>query len=185
MSDSAVFETSAFGSATRGEPVPVWFGSRFAQSPQFEAIYKDGMTLVERTANYLDGVGRKEAKALQPPLTLTYATESMRLTTRLLELASWLMVHRALKDGEIDQKQADARRRRVKLSPIGRQMHTKGFDALPAGLRELVDLSFVLNDRIIKIDQSMSASSEAAIPSGNAVVAQVARLEAAFGSTAG
>ena len=31
---------------------------------------------------------------------LAYATESMRLTTRLLELASWLMVRRALKEGD-------------------------------------------------------------------------------------
>jgi regulator of CtrA degradation len=157
------------------------FGARFASSDQFDSIYKEGMALVERTASYLDGPGRKEAKTLQAPLTLTYATESMRLTTRLLELASWLMLHRALKDGEIDQEQAAARRQRVKLSPIGRPEHVKHFDELPSGLRDLISQSFSLNDRITRLDHAITSSAEPARPSENKVVAQFAQLEAAFG----
>ena len=157
------------------------FGARFAASDQFDAIYKEGMDLVERTAAYLDGPGRKEAKGLKAPLTLTYATESMRLTTRLLELASWLMLHRALKEGEIDQQQAAIRRQRVKLAPIGRPSHVKGFDELPPGLRDLVSHSFTLNDRITRLDHAITADVEPAPPATNGVVAQVARLEAAFG----
>jgi regulator of CtrA degradation len=157
------------------------FGARFAASDQFDSIYKEGMALVERTASYLDGPGRKEAKTLQSPLTLTYATESMRLTTRLLELASWLMLHRALKDGEIDQEQAAVRRQRVKLSPIGRPEHVKNFDELPAGLRDLISQSFSLNDRITRLDHAIATSAEPVQPSENKVVAQFAQLEAAFG----
>ncbi len=156
------------------------FGARFAASDQFDFIYKEGMALVERTASYLDGPGRKEAKSLKAPLTLTYATESMRLTTRLLELASWLMLHRALKDGEIDQQQAAARRQRVKLTPIGRPEHVKGFGDLPSGLRDLVSLSFSLNDRVTRLDHAIAASAEPLKPAENTVVAQVAQLEAAF-----
>jgi regulator of CtrA degradation len=157
------------------------FGARFAASDQFDAIYKEGMALVERTASYLDGPGRKEAKALKAPMTLTYATESMRLTTRLLELASWLMLHRALKDGEIDQQQAALRRQRVKLTPIGRSEHVKGFDELPGGLRDLVSQSFSLNDRITRLDHAITANAAPAKPAENKVVAQFAQLEAAFG----
>ena len=157
------------------------FGARFAASEQFDAIYKEGMALVERTATYLDGPGRKEAKDLQSPLTLTYATESMRLTTRLLELASWLMLHRALKDGEIDQPQAALRRQRVKLAPQGRPSHVKGFDLLPQGLRDLVTQSFSLNDRIQRLDRAIASGAEPAAATDNAVVLQFAKLEAAFG----
>ena len=157
------------------------FGARFAASDQFDAIYKEGMALVERTASYLDGPGRKEAKGLQAPLTLTYATESMRLTTRLLEIASWLMLHRALKDGEIDQQQAGLRRQRVKLGPIGRPSHVKGFDDLPQGLRDLVIVSFSLNDRICRLDHAIATGAVPVEVAENMVVAQMARLEAAFG----
>ena len=156
------------------------FGERFAASNQFDAVYKEGMALVERTANYLDGAGRKEAKNLKAPLTLMYATESMRLTTRLLELASWLMLHRALKDGEIDQQQAGVRRQRVKLGPIGRPGHVKGFEQLPEGLRDLVSHSFALNDRITRLDHAIANGTEPQSIADNMVVAQVAQLEAAF-----
>lgn len=164
----------------------VSFGAHFAQSDQFDAIFKEGMALVERTAAYLDGQGRKEAKNLQSPLTLVYATESMRLTTRLLELASWLLVRRAVKDGEITAAEALHKRERIKLQPLGRPGHVKGYAELPAGLRDLVDASFALNDRILQLDRAIAMKSEdvgvAAI--ANPVDQQVAHLEAAFGSVA-
>ena len=53
-----------------------------------------GMALVERTAEYLDREGRTESRKLKPPVSLAYSTESMRLTTRLLDLASWLLIQR-------------------------------------------------------------------------------------------
>jgi regulator of CtrA degradation len=105
----------------------------------------------------------------------------MRLTTRLLELASWLMLHRALKDGEIDQSQAATRRQRVKLAPIGRPAHVKGFDALPMGLRDLIGLSFSLNDRITRLDLALTANAETSPAAVNTVATQFAQLEAAFG----
>src|ERR1700716_3810108 len=111
---SRVMSTPACtGVAATGNTVS--FGERFAASDQFDAIFKEGMGLVERTAAYLDGAGRKEARALRGPVAVLYATESMRLTTRLLELASWLMIRRALKEGEITTEEARAKRERVKL----------------------------------------------------------------------
>ena len=67
--------------------VTISFGEHFAASDQFDAIFKEGMGLVERAAAYLDGPGRREARQLRGPASMLYATESMRLTTRLLELA--------------------------------------------------------------------------------------------------
>jgi regulator of CtrA degradation len=158
----------------------VSFGRHFANSEQFDQIFKEGMALVERTAAYLDGEGRKEAKTLKSPLTLVYATESMRLTTRLLELASWLLIRRGLRDGEISVEEATRRRERVKLQPLGRPSHVKGFDELPEGLRQLIDSSFALNDRIVKLDRALAdvAASEPQVP--NPVEGQLARLTLAF-----
>ena len=165
-------------------PQTISFGAKFAASDKFETIFKEGMALVERTAAYLDGPGRKEAKGLQAPLTLVYATESMRLTTRLLEVASWLMIHRALKDGEIDSTQADRRRQRVKLTPFGRPQHVKNFDDLPKGLRDLITESFALNDRILQLDRALAtgAPEAAEMAPANPVNNQLARLQAAFGA---
>ena len=74
----------------------VQFSERLTNSAAFGNLFRGGMDLVEETAAYLDGVGRTEAKALDRAVSLTYATESMRLTTRLMQLASWLLLHRAV-----------------------------------------------------------------------------------------
>jgi regulator of CtrA degradation len=47
--------------------VTVSFGERFQASEQFDLVFKEGMALVERTAAYLEGAGRAEAKRLKPP----------------------------------------------------------------------------------------------------------------------
>src|SRR5215468_3704899 len=136
--------------ASAGTGTTVSFGEHFAASDQFDAIFKEGMGLVERTAAYLDGPGRREAKNLKGPVAVLYATESMRLTTRLLELASWLLIRRALKEGEITAEEAHKKRARVKLQTLGRPSHTKGFAELPQGLRDLIEASFALHDRIVQ-----------------------------------
>ena len=88
------------------EAQPVSFGERLANSQAFAALFRDGMALVEETATYLDGPGRQESKKLDRAAALAYATESMRLTTRLMQLASWLLLHRAVKEGEMSHAQA-------------------------------------------------------------------------------
>jgi regulator of CtrA degradation len=94
------------------EAAPVSFGERLAGSQAFSALFRDGMALVEETAAYLDGPGRKESKLLERSAALAYATESMRLTTRLMQLASWLLLHRAVNEGEMSLAQASRRKAR-------------------------------------------------------------------------
>lgn len=162
----------------------VSFGERFQSSQQFDHIFKEGMALVERTAAYLDGPGRKEAKVLAGGAGVLYATESMRLTTRLLDLASWLLIRRALKEGEISEDEAAKKRRRVKLQAFGRPDHVKGFTDLPEGLQGLIHESFSLHDRILQLDRAMSMPARdpdviEERPS-NPVGAQMSMLERAF-----
>jgi len=93
-------------------PEPVIFGERLANSQAFSLLFRDGMSLVEETATYLDGPGRAESKDLSRAAALAYATESMRLTTRLMQIASWLLLHRAVKEGEMSLAQANRKRPR-------------------------------------------------------------------------
>src|SRR6184192_1424602 len=94
----------------------VSFGERLAASQAFADLFRDGMALVEQTAAYLDGPGRQESKKLSRSAALAYATESMRLTTRLMQLASWLLLHRAVKEGEMTLAQANKEKAKVRLA---------------------------------------------------------------------
>jgi len=74
---------------------PLWQAeaiSGFARSELFDRTFQEGMDLVEETAAYLDGAGRQDSKLLSRSAALAYAAESMRLTTRLMQVASWLLV---------------------------------------------------------------------------------------------
>lgn len=159
-------------------------GDRFLKlSAQFDAVFKDGMALVESTANYLDGPGRRQAKGLAAATTVLYATESMRLTTRLLDIASWLLIRRALRQGELSHSEARVKRQSLKLQALGRPSHTTGFDDLPLQLRLLIDDSFQMLDRVIELDRAMTQSQNtpSALPNpGNPVGAQIVQLRKAF-----
>ena len=98
------------------EVQPVSFGARLANSQAFATLFREGMSLVEETAGYLDGQGRQDSKDIGRAAALAYATESMRLTTRLMQLASWLLLHRAVKEGEMSLAQANKEKTKVKLS---------------------------------------------------------------------
>ena len=164
--------------------VTVSFGERFQASTQFDQVFKEGMLLVETTAAYLDGPGRREARELKPPVSVLYATESMRLTTRLLDLASWLLVRRALKEGEITAAEARRKRQRIKLKAIGRPAHINGFADLPEGLRKLIEDSFKLHDRVVQLDKALNepVGGDNVVPLvANPVADQMSLLARAFG----
>lgn len=164
--------------------VTISFAERFTASEQFDQIFREGMALVETTASYLDGAGRRDSKGLSPAQAVVYATESMRLTTRLLEIASWLLVRRSLKSGEISPEEARVKRRRIKLATIGRPDHVRGFSDLPAELRRLIEASFALNDRIVQIDRALEAPALTLVASrSNPVQAQMDQITAAFGQS--
>lgn len=141
------------------------------------------MTLVEATAAYLDGDGRVDAKALEPPASLAYATESMRLTTRLMQLASWLLIRRAVNDGEMTPEQAFDEKNKVKFQSPQGSTSEETYAALPKRLRELNEASLNLYRRVIAIDRMLQAELENKPQTGTneALGAQMSRLTQAFG----
>ena len=157
---------------------PVVFGERLASSQAFAGLFKEGMALVEETASYLDGSGRQESKKLDRSAALAYATESMRLTTRLMQLASWLLLHRAVKEGEMSLAQANKEKTKVKLS-LGDRADAGTMGLLPEQLRDLIDRSLGLLDRVRRLDATMHKPAGEA-PQNNAVERQLGLLKAAF-----
>jgi regulator of CtrA degradation len=156
----------------------VWFGARLAGSQAFADLFRDGMALVEETAAYLDGPGRQESKKLSRNSALAYATESMRLTTRLMQLASWLLLHRAVKEGEVSLAQANKEKAKVKLSGV-EHADEQNITLLPERLRALIQRSKALQSAVRRLDTTIH-SSPARADRGNPVERQLGLLRAAF-----
>lgn len=156
------------------------FFSAFQGSDQFEKVFKEGMGLVEETANYLDGQGRVDARVLDRPGAIAYATESMRLTTRLMQLASWLLLQRAIVAGELTGEENARNKARVNLSEIGAGNVIPGSDRMPEGLTELVDRSLRLHERILLLDSMIPQTQVKEAANENPVANQLDQLARAF-----
>lgn len=158
------------------------FAERFVSSECFNEIFKEGMGLVEETANYLDTDGRREAKALSQSISLSYATESMRLTTRLMQMASWLLIQRAVNEGEMTEEQASAEKHKVKIQASTRSSHIKNFDELPARLQQLIKNAERLFDRIHTLDRMIHDAPKIADEASSPLTKQFELLQQAFGT---
>src|ERR1700760_436774 len=150
----------------------------FTGSALFEKTFDEGMSLVEETARYLDGKGREESKDLPRKAALLYAGESMRVTTRLMQAASWLLVQRAVHDGDMDASDAAGEGYRLGSREICLGGGAEGTELLPAKLRDLLGRSDNLYRRIARLDDILFRGGEA--PPG--VKAQFEKLERAFGN---
>ncbi|WP_333586039.1 protease adaptor protein RcdA [Phenylobacterium sp.] len=151
----------------------------FARSELFDRTFQEGMELVEETAAYLDGAGRQESKRLDRTAALAYAAESMRLTTRLMQVASWLLVQRAVREGDMAPEAACEERYRLAAEMAGAP--AAAADILPAGLVDLMERSERLFERVRHLDRRMYVDvAEDAAP--NPVLSQFDRLRSAFGA---
>jgi regulator of CtrA degradation len=139
----------------------VSFGEKLAASEQFMVLFQEGMDLVSRAATYLDGDGREEAKLLPRAAAVAYAVESMRLTTRLMQVASWLLLQRAVNEGELSRAEAAAEKRRIPLSEQGIVSNKDVLVRLPPRLRDLIVISLRLQARIIHLDLLIYKSRDA------------------------
>src|ERR1700728_3282907 len=157
----------------------VSFSERLASSQVFATLFRDGMALVEETASYLDGAGRTESKKLERNASLVYATESMRLTTRLMQLASWLLLHRAVKEGEMTLAQASKEKSKVRLAACD-PGDAKSIALLPEKLQELIGRSVKLQTDVRRLAGTLHAPQPMKMAVGNPVERQMGLLKAAF-----
>jgi regulator of CtrA degradation len=162
---------------------PIRFGHSFVTSEAFKVLFQEGMELIEETAAYLDGPGREDSRNMPRETSVSYASESMRLTTRLMQIASWLLLQRAVAEGEITSDQAHAEKNRVRLSAQDTPTTIAEFEALPPRLKELVGLAARLHARIIHLERLISETEIAPQPvAPNPVTVQLGMLEEAFGA---
>ena len=151
---------------------------RFASSERFRELFSYGMDLVEETACYLDGEGREAARHLSRRATGLYGSESMRLTTRLMQLASWLLLQRSVADGEMTRAEVMEEKEKVKLNGL-EPVRSEAWDDLPAEFVTLVDRAIALQRRIQRLDAEIYGEPEPE-EAPNPVGQQIDLLKTAF-----
>ena len=148
----------------------------FTEGKVFEKVFVDGMALVEETAAYLDGPGRKLSQSLVREASLTYAAWSMELTTRLMQAASWLVMQKAVRDGDMNREDATQKKYRISRDDPALNADAQRGKGLPDVFLDLVERSENLFERICRLDAAIYGNAAA---EASPVSLQLAELQKA------
>ena len=166
---------------SRDDDRMIRLAEHLAFSRSFQPLFNEGMALVDETAVYLDGPGRTESKELSKPAATLYAAESMRMTTRLMQVASWLLLQRAANQGDMSRAQVEAEKVKVRLEGLGTAKDSPQYADLPESFRSLVERALKLERRIAMLDREIYGELSGIMPEGsNPVGEQINLLRTAF-----
>ena len=93
-----------------------------------------------------------------------------------MQLASWLLLQRAIGAGELTVEDASKENHRISLNDIGKGHDLAGAQDLPDALKALVERSLTLHQRIQKLDSMISAQTTSAPAAPSPVNDQIDRL---------
>lgn len=118
----------------------------------FNGPYDETMALLIEARNYITYHDASEHRKLSPHVRLQISYESMRVTSRLTQVMAWLLAQKAVHAGEITQEQAARGDFSLSGGDICTDPSGPDNEALPAGLRSLLERSHRLYMRVERLD---------------------------------
>ncbi|CAL9915674.1 regulator of CtrA degradation [Candidatus Liberibacter solanacearum] len=157
------------------------FIDRTVSSIRLKVLYKECMSLVEETSCYFDEEGLSLSKTLSRVVSSLYTSESVLLTTRLMQMVSWLLLRRALEDGNMTLEQVIAEKKKIKFDSSHLDYTIPEWSDLPYFFRNLVERSLQLQKRVVLLDKEIYWTDLNDVShKPNHVQTQIKLLEACF-----
>lgn len=147
----------------------------------FKALYQRGMHLIEEVGHYINEDGRAAMCCLPDDAAALYSTEAIHLGSRLMQVASWLLLERALRDNDMKPDYVAKEKKKIKLNLEYPRFDHEAWNELPQKFRDLVSESVQLLERVRHLnseDDSAGQKNESA----EVIKLQLNRLEQAFGA---
>jgi regulator of CtrA degradation len=139
---------------------------------QLTDVYDEGMSLVEEASAYFSEQGEIDKENLPPMAKTAFISESMRLTTRLTQMMSWLMLQRAVASGEVSFEEARKSEHRLRPQPREADIDDESRSLLPDALTNLVERSEHLYNRVERLETEFQSGN-----SENVVQSMIDRIE--------
>ena len=108
--------------------------------------------LLVEARNYVENHVPAFRYSQDPPDRVAMTTETMRLTSRLTQVMAWLMAQRAMQLGEIAEAEFVEDKYRLEAHDVCLKRAIEDMDDLPAGLCDLMERSYELYNRIMRLD---------------------------------
>ncbi len=119
----------------------------------FERLFDDTIKLIERTIAYLERESPGDREQLSVGAKLVFATESMRLTSQLMQSMAWLLARKALQKGELTEFEAASPTYRLGTNSACSAESLAGTETLPRRFRALLAEGRSSYLRIARLDQ--------------------------------
>jgi len=119
-----------------------------------DSFYTEAMLLADEARSYFDDAGRDERGTLDPFVRVSFACESLKVTTRIMHIVAWLLTQRAIESGEIALREGRRPERRLGNA---QESDPAVVARLPEAARRLVNASSDLYTRVKRLDDGTVA----------------------------
>lgn len=113
-----------------------------------DSLYVEAMVLADEARSYFDHSARDDRVGLSPVDRVGLSCESLKVTTRLMQVIAWLLNQRAVAAGEISAEEAAASDRRIGAAPASDAALVA---RLPEPAAEIIRASAELYERVCRV----------------------------------
>ena len=144
-----------------------------------DPLYAEAIAVADEARTYFSAEGLEERQTLDPMERVLFSCESLKVTTRLMHVISWLMVGKAVAAGEMTPQEAAAPDRRLGFAEGSDEAREPRLALMPAHALSLIRRSQALYDRVRHMEASLFGNGEDA-PAGGGARGLQNRLDEAF-----
>lgn len=123
----------------------------------FDRTYEEALQLTREARDYIAGARAARAGDASPDARLAASCEEMRLTARMTQVMAWLMVQRAVHEGEVSRAEAAAEANRLSGQEACLADPVVTEQDLPERLVDLLDRSRHLYERVQRLDAMLDS----------------------------
>jgi len=124
-----------------------------------EDTYREALALAERVQAYIAARPSGGHAARGETADAVYAAETLRLSTRVINVVAWTMTRKAVIDGEIDEAEARRPERRLGDAQVCLDAPVGELSLLPQPVREMLDESKRLYERAARLQAMLDESA--------------------------
>ena len=121
----------------------------------FHRTYDETMALLIEARSYALYHDVANQRAVAPAVRLQMSYESLRVTSRLIQVMAWLLAQKAVDAGELTPEQGADEFYALSGGSICSDAAGPENEALPPGLRSLLDHSYNLYARVLRLDEQV------------------------------
>lgn len=118
-------------------------------------LYTEALALADEARSYFTRMGQDERLNLEPMERVLFSCESLKVTTRLMHVISWLLVGKAVAAGEMTPEEACVPERRLGFVENSDETQEPRLTLLPAQALSLIRRSRDLYGRVSHIEASL------------------------------